>query len=209
MPCLRFFYSCFHWVCSRCNFDTLSSSRFQDSYSPFSTSSEHTLLFQFPAWFIVWPQCKTSGMLTSILSFGYELKPSSLSTNCPPSCSYNWFFSMWHSPTTQDGESGLIQNRTLQLKVPCLNKTNTLFNFTIWKPETMLCNSEDLNIIFQMILTAVFSLIHWFKASHQRLSEAHSTLKVNLMRSPLTILHKLTPHSHSHLALLFFIELLH
>lgn len=73
----------------------------------------------------------------------------------------------------------------------------------------MLCNSEDLNIIFQMILTAVFSLIHWFKASHQRLSEAHSTLKVNLMRSPLTILHKLTPHSHSHLALLFFIELLH
>lgn len=31
----------------------------------------------------------------------------------------------------------------------------------------MLCNSEDLNVIFQMILTAVFSLIHWFKASHQ------------------------------------------
>ena len=58
-----------------------------------------------------------------------------------------------------------------------------------------------------MILTAVFSLIHWFKASHQRLSEAHSTLKVNLTRSPLTILHKLTPHSL--LALFFFIELLH
>lgn len=54
----------------------------------------------------------------------------------------------------------------------------------------MLRNSEDLNIIFQMILTALFSLMHWFKASHQRLSEAHSTLKVNFMRPPLTILHK-------------------
>lgn len=39
-------------------------------------------------------------MLTSILSFRCELKPSSLSTNCPPSCSYNWFFSIWYSPTT-------------------------------------------------------------------------------------------------------------
>lgn len=96
--------------------------------------------------------------------------------------------------SSYDGESGLIQNRTLQLKVPCLNKTNIiLFKFTIWKPEKMLRNSEDLNIIFQMILTALFSLMHWFKASHQRLSEAHSTLKVNFMRPPLTILHKWTP----------------
>lgn len=57
----------------------------------------------------------------------------------------------------------------------------------------MLRNSEDLNIIFQMILTALFSLMHWFKASHHRLSEAHGTLKVKFMRPPLTILHKLTP----------------
>ena len=66
----------------------------------------------------------------------------------------------------------------------------------------MLHNSEDLNIIFQMILTALFSLMHWFKTSHQRLSEAHSTLKVNFMRPPLTILHKLTP-TLSLLALFF------
>ena len=66
----------------------------------------------------------------------------------------------------------------------------------------MLRNSEDLNTIFQMILSALFSLMHWFKASHQRLSEAHSTLKVNFMRPPLTILHKLTP-TLSLLALVF------
>lgn len=147
-------------------------------------------------------------MLTSILSFGYELKPSGLSTNCPPSCSYNWFFSMWHSPTTKDGESGLIQNRTLQLEVPCLNDTNIFIPILQFENQKQCSVTvQDRNIIFQMILTAVFSLIHWFKASHQRLSEAHSTLKVNLTRSPLTILHKLTPHSL--LALFFFIELLH
>lgn len=56
---------------------------------------------------------------------------------------------MWHSPTTKDGESGLIQNRTLQLEVPCLNDTNIFIPILQFENQKQCSVTvKDRNIIF-------------------------------------------------------------